>query len=93
MGAAVQGKRLCLSTHGYRQLMLIQFVGPPFAFSLRQVGTNCGFIGQHCSYYANGVILDGLMQVDFLYMMEQSNLLPCLVEDFVFTTQGRSTWY
>ena len=26
---------------------VIQYVGPPFTFSVRQVGTNCGLIGQN----------------------------------------------
>ena len=26
---------------------VMQFVGPPFTFSIRQVGSNCGLIGQH----------------------------------------------
>src|SRR6056300_1691555 len=33
---------------------IIQFVGPPFTFSVRQVGTNCGLIGQHALTYSNG---------------------------------------
>ena len=35
---------------------VIQFVGPPFTFSVRQVGTNCGCIGQHAASYVNGAI-------------------------------------
>jgi hypothetical protein len=26
---------------------VMQFVGAPFTFSIRQVGSNCGLIGQH----------------------------------------------
>ena len=33
---------------------VIQFVGPPFTFSVRQVGSNCGAIGQHSIKYVNG---------------------------------------
>ena len=35
---------------------VIQFVGPPFTFSVRQVGTNCGLIGQNALSYSNGVV-------------------------------------
>src|SRR6056300_1301732 len=33
---------------------VMQFVGPPFTFSIRQVGSNCGLIGQHALHYVNG---------------------------------------
>ena len=65
----------------------MQFVGPPFTFSIRQVGSNCGLIGQHAIEYVNGAV----------YWMGQSGIfvydgtvksLPCLVEDFVFDTAG-----
>ena len=35
---------------------VIQFVGPPFTFSVRQVGSNCGCIGQHAMKYVNGAV-------------------------------------
>ena len=35
---------------------VIQFVGPPFTFSIRQVGSNCGAIGQHSIKYVNGAV-------------------------------------
>ena len=35
---------------------VIQFVGPPFTFSVRQVGSNCGAIGQHSIKYVNGAV-------------------------------------
>ncbi|MAK56142.1 MAG: hypothetical protein CML17_09905, partial [Pusillimonas sp.] len=33
---------------------LMQFIGPPFTFSIRQVGSNCGCVGQHAIVYADG---------------------------------------
>ena len=33
----------------------IQFVGPPFIFSLAQVGSNCGLIGPHAAVVVDGV--------------------------------------
>jgi hypothetical protein len=35
---------------------IIQYVGPPFTFSVRQVGTNCGLIGQNALSYSNGIV-------------------------------------
>ena len=35
---------------------VIQFVGPPFTFSVRQVGTNCGCISQHAATFVNGAV-------------------------------------
>ena len=61
---------------------VMQFVGPPFTFSIRQVGSNCGAIGQHSIKYVNGAV----------YWMGESGgtvkSLPCEVEDFVFTTKN-----
>jgi hypothetical protein len=34
----------------------MQFVGPPFTFSIRQVGSNCGLIGQHAAVYVDGAV-------------------------------------
>ena len=36
---------------------VMQFVGPPFTFSIRQVGSNCGCIGQHAMKYVNMLVL------------------------------------
>ena len=48
--AAVQGKDyLFVLTDS--AAYVIQFVGPPFTFSVRQVGTNCGCIGQNAVSY------------------------------------------
>jgi hypothetical protein len=35
---------------------VIQFVGPPFVFSVRQVGTNCGCLSQHSMVFAQGAV-------------------------------------
>ena len=50
---------------------VIQFVGPPFTFSVRQVGTNCGCLAQHSASYVNGAIYWMSNEVDFLCMMVQ----------------------
>jgi len=66
-----------------KSLHAMQFIGPPFTFGLRQLGQNCGLIGQHAAIDINGIA----------YWMSQSNFnifdgsvkkLACTVEQFVF---------
>ena len=66
----------------------MQFVGPPFTFSIRQVGTNCGCIGQHAAAYADGKVYWMGLSGGFFVYDGTVKLLPSLVEDFVFTTDG-----
>jgi hypothetical protein len=35
---------------------IMQFVGSPFTFSIRQVGSNCGLIGQHALAFVDGSV-------------------------------------
>ena len=84
---AVKGKDYTLvltNTAAY----VIQFVGPPFTFSVRQVGSNCGAIGQHSIKYVNGVVYWMGQAGGFFVYDGTVKALPCLVEDFVFTTKG-----
>jgi hypothetical protein len=67
---------------------VIQYVGPPFTFSVRQVGTNCGLIGQNALSYSNGVVYWMSGEGGFFMYDGTVKMLPCLVEDFVFTTAG-----
>ena len=67
---------------------VIQFVGPPFIFSVRQVGSNCGAIGQHSIKYVNGAVYWMGEAGGFFVYDGTVKALPCLVEDFVFTTKG-----
>jgi hypothetical protein len=67
---------------------VIQFVGPPFTFSVRQVGTNCGCIAQHAASYVNGAVYWMSNEGGFFMYDGTVKALPCLVEDFVFTTQN-----
>jgi hypothetical protein len=67
---------------------VIQFVGPPFTFSVRQVGTNCGLIAQHALSYSNGVVFWMSGEGGFFMFDGTVKAIPCLVEDFVFTTSG-----
>ena len=84
---AVKGKDYTLvltNTAAY----VIQFVGPPFTFSVRQVGSNCGAIGQHSIKYVNGAVYWMGEAGGFFVYDGTVKALPCLVEDFVFTTKG-----
>ena len=67
---------------------VIQFVGPPFTFSVKQVGTNCGLIGQHALTYSNGIVFWMSGEGGFFMYDGTVKAIPCLVEDFVFTTTG-----
>ena len=67
---------------------VIQFVGPPFTFSVRQVGTNCGCIGQHAATFVNGAVFWMGSQGGFFVFDGTVKSLPALIEDFVFSTDG-----
>jgi hypothetical protein len=84
---AVQGKDyvLVLTDQAAYQ---IQFVGPPFTFSIRQVGSNCGCLGQHAAVFAQGAVFWMGFGGGFFMYDGTVKQLPSLVEDFVFTTQG-----
>jgi len=88
--AAVSGKDYNLiltDTAAYT----MQFVGPPFTFSIRQVGSNCGCIGQHAAVYADGQVFWMGSGGGFFKFDGTVKLLPSLIEDFVFTTSGNNT--
>ena len=65
-----------------------QFVGPPFTFSIRKVGSNCGLIGKHAVVYADGVVYWMADSGGFFVYDGTVKSLPCTVEDFVFTTNN-----
>ena len=67
---------------------VMQFVGPPFTFSIRQVGSNCGAIGQHSIKYVNGAVYWMGEAGGFFVYDGTVKALPCSVEDFVFTTKN-----
>ena len=84
---AVSGKDYTLvltDTSAY----VIQFVGPPFTFSIRQVGTNCGLIGQNALSYSNGIVFWMSGEGGFFAYDGTVKSIPCEVEDFVFSTTG-----
>ena len=69
---------------------VMQFVGPPFTFSIRQVGSNCGAIGQHAIKYVNGAVWWMGQAGGFFVFDGTVKAIPCLVEDFVFTNKGNN---
>jgi hypothetical protein len=69
---------------------VMQFVGTPFTFSIRQVGSNCGAIGQHAIKYVNGAVWWMGQAGGFFVYDGTVKALPCLVEDFVFTNKGNN---
>ena len=84
---AVQGKDYILVLTD-AAAYVIQFVGPPFTFSVRQVGTNCGCIGQHAMVFAQGAVFWIGFGGGFFVYDGTVKQLPSLVQDFVFTTTG-----
>ena len=58
----------------------MQFVGPPFTFSIRQVGSNCGCIGQHATVYADGKVFWMGAGGGFLYLMVLLNYFHHLLK-------------
>ena len=87
--AAIQGKDYVFVITD-NAAYVIQFVGPPFTFSVRQVGTNCGCIGQHAATYVNGAVFWMGSQGGFFVFDGTVKSLPLLVEDFVFSTDGNN---
>jgi hypothetical protein len=89
---AVQGKDYILVLTDQAAYVL-QFVGPPFTFSIRQVGSNCGCLGQHAAVFAQGAVFWMGFGGGFFMYDGTVKQLPSLVEDFVFTTQGNNLGY
>ena len=66
----------------------MDFVGPPFTFSIRKVASNAGLIGQHAAVYTNGAMWWIGATGGFYVYDGTVKAVPCLVEDFVFTNNG-----
>jgi hypothetical protein len=87
--AAVKGKDYMLVLTD-EAAYTMQFVGPPFTFSIRQVGSNCGCIGQHAAVFVDGAVYWMGDSGNFFVFDGTVKTLSSSVEDFVFTTQGDS---
>ena len=84
---AVQGKDYTFvgtDTSAY----IMQFVGPPFTFSIRQVGSNCGVIGQNSMVFVDTAVYWMSDEGGFFIFDGAVKRMPCPVEDFVFKTTG-----
>jgi len=92
------GSRIVTAVKGKDYMLILtdeaaytmQFVGPPFTFSIRQVGSNCGCIGQHAAVFVDGAVYWMGDSGNFFVFDGTVKTLPSSVEDFVFTTQGDS---
>ena len=68
-------------------LFLMQFVGQPFTFAFSQVGTNCGLLGKNACREVDGSVY-WMSENGFFSYDGQLKTLPCLVEDFVYSTNA-----
>jgi hypothetical protein len=87
--AAIKGKDYILVLTD-EAAYTMQFVGPPFTFSIRQVGTNCGCIGLHAAVFVEGAVFWMGDSGNFFIFDGTVKTLPCTVDDFIFTTNGDS---
>jgi hypothetical protein len=87
--AAIKGKDYILVLTD-EAAYTMQFVGPPFTFTIRQVGSNCGCIGQHAAIFVDGAVYWVGDSGNFFVFDGTVKTLPCTVDDFVFTTNGDS---
>jgi len=85
------GSRIVAAERSRGQLLIwtdtslhsMQFIGPPFTFGLRQLGQNCGIIGQHAGIDINGVSY--WMSQDSFFLFDGTvKKLPCSVEQYIF---------
>jgi len=87
--AAVQGKDYTFvgtDTSAY----IMQYVGPPFTFSIRQAGSNCGVIGQNSMVFVDTTVYWMSDEGGFFVYDGSVKKINCLVEDFVFKTTGNN---
>ena len=63
----------------------MQFIGPPFTFGVKQVGRQCGCVGQHAAVDVDGVAYWMGASGGFLKFDGSVQTIPCSVEDYVFT--------
>ena len=64
-------------------LYQMQFIGPPFTFGFRQLGTNCGSVGINAAVDVNGIAY--WMGNDSFFLFDGAvKKIPCSVQDYVF---------
>jgi hypothetical protein len=69
---------------------IMQFVGPPFTFSIRQIGSNCGVLGQNSMVFVDTTVYWMSDEGGFFVYDGSVKKIACLVEDFVFKTTGNN---
>ena len=62
----------------------MQFVGPPYTFSFKQTGTNCGAISPHCAVEAENVVY-WMSNGGFFLFDGVVKQIPCTVQDYVYS--------
>ena len=62
----------------------MQFVGPPYTFSFKQVGTNCGSISPHAAVEAENVVY-WMSDGGFFLFDGVVKQIPCSVQDYVYS--------
>jgi hypothetical protein len=81
MGAVKSSGQILVWTD--TSLQGVQFVGTPFTFGMRQLGSNCGLIAQHAAIEVNGRAY--WMSDNSFYMYDGVvKKMPCSVQDYVF---------
>ena len=59
------------------------YVGTPFVFTFKQLGTNCGLVGLNAAVEANGAAF-WMSQKDFFIYDGSIKVLPCTVKKYIF---------
>jgi hypothetical protein len=66
-----------------KSLYQMQFIGPPFTFGFKQLGSNCGAVGLHSAIDISGITF--WMGTDSFFQFDGAvKKLPCSVQDYVF---------
>jgi hypothetical protein len=64
-------------------LYQMQFIGPPFTFGFKQLGSNCGAVGIHSAIDVSGIAF--WMGNDSFFQFDGAvKKIPCSVQDYVF---------
>ena len=82
INAAVRSRGVIL-IYTDTSLYQMQFIGPPFTFGFRQLGTNCGAVGINSAVDVNGIAY--WMGNDSFFLFDGAvKKIPCSVQDYVF---------
>jgi hypothetical protein len=82
INAAVRSRGVIL-VYTDTALYQMQFIGPPFTFGFRQLGTNCGAVGIKSAVDVNGIAY--WMGNDSFFLFDGAvKKIPCSVQDYVF---------